>query len=93
MKKPWLAFLLNFLLAGAGIAYLGKWGWAFVNLILVVALAVVLTRFVPSEQLGWVYMAVPVVNGVLAQSLAQSRNAKLKLKEAQLQSAQPGQQS
>jgi hypothetical protein len=28
MKKPWLAFLCNFLLAGAGFAYLGKWSWA-----------------------------------------------------------------
>ena len=28
MKSPWLAFLLSFLVAGAGFAYLGKWTWA-----------------------------------------------------------------
>ncbi len=93
MKKPWLAFLLNFLLAGAGLAYLGKWAWGFVNLVVVVALGFILTRYVPSDQLAWVYIALPVINGVFAQSLAQSRNAKLKLQEAQAQSAQAGQQS
>ena len=31
MKKPWLAYLLNVLLPGAGLAYLGKWGWAVMN--------------------------------------------------------------
>ena len=32
MKKPWVAFLCNFLLAGAGFAYLGKWMWAVADL-------------------------------------------------------------
>lgn len=32
MKKPMVAFLLSFILPGAGLAYLGKWTWAFINL-------------------------------------------------------------
>jgi hypothetical protein len=83
MKKPWLAFILNFLLAGAGLAYLGMWAWGVVNLIGVVLLGIGLTEIVPASQLDWVYIALPVINGVLAQSLAQSRNAKLKLQQAQ----------
>ena len=31
MKKPWLAFLLNFVFPGVGLAYLGKWGRAVMN--------------------------------------------------------------
>ena len=29
MKKPTAAFILSFILPGAGLAYLGKWKWAF----------------------------------------------------------------
>lgn len=40
MKKPWLAFLLSFLIVGAGLAYLGKWGLAAANFFIAVALAI-----------------------------------------------------
>ena len=93
MKKPWLAFLLNFLLAGAGLAYLRLWLWAVVNLVGVLFLGFVLTRYVAADQLGWVFIALPVVNGILAQAVAQSMNAKLKLQMSQQQSPQTGQQS
>lgn len=42
MKKPWLAFLLNLLLARAGFAYLGKWGWGVVNLVAALAVGYVI---------------------------------------------------
>jgi len=48
MKEPWKAFVLSFVLPGAGLAYLGKWSWAVVNFcIATVVLMVVM--FVQSE--------------------------------------------
>jgi hypothetical protein len=41
MKKPFVAFLLSFLLPGAGLAYLGKWKWAFINFGVVILIGVV----------------------------------------------------
>ena len=79
VKKPWLAFVLNFLLAGAGLAYLGLWAWAFVNLIVALAAGVCLAFFFPSSQLGWLEIMLPVINGVVAQAIAKSMNAELKL--------------
>ena len=38
-KKPWVAFLLSFLIPGAGLFYLGYWKAALVNLVLGTALA------------------------------------------------------
>jgi hypothetical protein len=85
MKKPWLAFILNFLLAGAGLAYLGMWLWGIVNLLVALALGVGIVFYVPASQQSWLEIVLPVVNGVLAQAIAQSKNAKLKLQEAQQQ--------
>lgn len=34
-KKPWLAFLLSFVLPGAGLCYADKWGWGVVNFVVV----------------------------------------------------------
>lgn len=48
MKKPWLAFTLSFLLPGAGLAYLGKWGWGLVNLLAVLAIGVGLALLLPA---------------------------------------------
>lgn len=79
MKKPWLAFLLNFLLVGAGLAYLGMSAWGVVNLIFALALGVVLVSYVPASQLGWIEIVLPVANGVLAQAITQSRNARSRL--------------
>lgn len=38
MKNPTLAFLLSLFLPGAGLCYLGKWGWGVVNLLVVLAI-------------------------------------------------------
>ena len=49
MKKPLLAFTLSFFLPGAGLAYLGKWKWAFINLGVVLLVGVVLALVLPDE--------------------------------------------
>lgn len=78
MKKPWLAFLLSLLVAGAGIAYLGKWGWAVLNLAAALAVGVLLVLYAPNL-LNMAYIVVPVINGSIAMSIANDMNAKLKL--------------
>jgi hypothetical protein len=49
MKKPIVAFTLSFLLPGAGLAYLGKWKWALINLGIVLLVGVA-AAFLFSEQ-------------------------------------------
>jgi hypothetical protein len=85
VKKPWLAFILNFLLAGAGLAYLGLWLWGVVNLLAAVALGIGLVLYVPASQQSWLEIVLPVTNGIIAQAIAQSRNAKLKSQQAKPQ--------
>jgi hypothetical protein len=73
MKKPWLAFLLNFLLAGAGFVYLGKWAWAVINLCAAIAVGFIFLRYAPDSV--YLFSAVaPVVNGSIAMSVAKSMN-------------------
>lgn len=92
VKKPWFAFLLNFLLAGAGFAYLGKWKWAAINLFGLIAAASVITRFVSADSLSIAGTAVPVMNGCIAMAVAKSMNAKLTLQSVPLKSLPTGQQ-
>jgi uncharacterized membrane protein YjjP (DUF1212 family) len=84
MKKPWLAFLLNFLLAGAGFVYLGKWTWAAINFFGAIAVGLAFAHYAPG-QLGIVSAAVGALSGGLAKSAAQSMNAKQKLQAAPTQ--------
>ena len=74
MKKPGLAFVFNFLLAGAGLAYLGMWAWAVVNLAVTLAIAYAVMQYAP-DQLGLAGTIVPAINGVLALSIARAKNA------------------
>jgi len=76
MKKPWLAFLCNFLLAGAGFVYLGKWTWAVVDLFVTLILGLLLYRFFP-DQFTWLTAAIPATNGVLAMNIAKLENSRL----------------
>ena len=73
MKKPGLAFVFNFLLAGAGLAYLGMWVWAVVNLAVTSAIAYMVVQYAP-DQLGLAGTVVPAINGVLALSIARAKN-------------------
>ena len=41
-KKPWVAFVLSFFVPGAGLCYLGKWAWGFVNFAVFVGAIVML---------------------------------------------------
>jgi hypothetical protein len=74
MKKPGLAFVLNFLIAGAGLAYLGLWLWAVIDLAATLGIAFLVVEYGP-DQLGLAGTLVPVINGVLALMIARSRNA------------------
>ena len=84
MKKPWLAFLLNFLIAGAGLAYLGKWAWAFADLAITLAIGFLLAYKFPSA-LNSASIILPVMNGVLARQIADQFNQR-----AQAQAAAAG---
>lgn len=84
MKKPWLAFLINFLVAGAGFAYLGKWKWAAINFFGAIAVGLVFFHYAP-DRINIVSAAMGALNGGLARSAAQSVNAKLKLQAAPTQ--------
>ena len=79
MKKPWLAFLLSALCAGAGLVYLGKVGWAILNFFGVILLGIVLLALVPSDAYQAVGIGLCVGSGALAMGMAQSMNAKLRL--------------
>jgi hypothetical protein len=79
---------MNFLFPGAGVAYLGLWIWAIVNLVGGLALVVGLVLYAPASQLSWLEIVVPVANGVIAQAIAQSRNVKLRLRQGQPKSTE-----
>lgn len=79
-KSVWLAVVLNCLLPGLGLAYLGRWTWALVNFLLVQLLVVgcvwIGGKYEPSivEHIHWVVMVLMVGSGSLAHrfALAQS---------------------
>ena len=75
VKKPWIAFLLSFLLAGAGFAYLGKWTWAILNLAGAIAIGLLVYRFSP-DSLSIASTAVAAASGSLAMTAAKTMNAK-----------------
>jgi TM2 domain-containing membrane protein YozV len=75
MKKPWLAFLCNFLLAGAGFVYLGKWMWAVVDLFVTLLIGVILYRLVP-DQFTWLTAPIPAANGLLALNMTKLWNSR-----------------
>ena len=82
MKKVWLAFLLNFVLPGAGLAYLGRWGLAGMNVLAVLSLGMALTfsgliEAVPQEFRYLLPMAVSGGSGGWAVGLAQQHNERL----------------
>jgi hypothetical protein len=73
VKSPWLAFLLSFLIAGAGFAYLGKWTWAILNLSGAIAMGLVVYRFSP-DSLSIASTAVAAAS--LAMTAAKTMNTK-----------------
>ncbi|MGA8144820.1 MAG: hypothetical protein WB987_13105 [Candidatus Acidiferrales bacterium] len=81
MKKPWIAFLLNFLLAGAGFAYLGKWAWAAINLFGAIAAGFIIVRYAPNS-LSMASTIIAALSGSLAMSTAKTMNARLEQQPA-----------
>jgi hypothetical protein len=71
-KKPWVAFLLSILLTGAGLAYLGKWGWAVLNLLAALGIGYAAVMVYPE-------VAVPIGFGVLAGSAVMAKNLAVKM--------------
>ncbi|HUO33696.1 MAG TPA: hypothetical protein VMU43_01775 [Candidatus Acidoferrum sp.] len=81
MKKPWLAFLLSLLIVGAGLAYLGKWGWAAINFFGAVAIGVLLALYSPGS-VSWAGIVIPVGSASVAMSIAKTMNEKSQLQPA-----------
>lgn len=80
MKKPFLAFLLSFILPGAGLAYLGMWKPALLNLVIVLAggsaLVLILPPDVFDHYIRYVGYGAAGGSAALAQQLAKQYNAK-----------------
>ena len=70
-KFVWLAVVLNCLLPGLGLAYLGRWTWALANF-LIVQLIVVGCMYEPTivEHIHWVLLVLMVGSGSLAHRVA-----------------------
>jgi hypothetical protein len=85
MKKPIVAFTLSFFLPGAGLAYLGKWKWAFINLGVVllvgVAAALLLSEEFFDQYCHYIAVGCSGGSGGLAQALATQMNQKLQTEE------------
>ena len=77
-KKPIIAFILSFLLPGAGLVYLGKWKWGFINLGMVLLIGVAAAFLLSDETLHQYgrYIAIGCSGGSagLAQALATQMN-------------------
>jgi hypothetical protein len=82
MKKPIVAFTLSFFLPGAGLAYLGKWKWAFINLGVVLLIGVAAALLLSEEtfqQYGqYIGVACASASGALADILTKQMNQKSK---------------
>src|ERR1051325_8282917 len=72
-KKPWVAFLLSILLTGAGLAYLGKWGWAVLNFVVALGIGI-LVAFTFPDASSAVGIGVMVGSAVMAKNLAEKMN-------------------
>ena len=87
MKKPFVAFLLSFLLPGAGLAYLGKWKWAIINFILVLLVGVLAAFLLPDDifdrYMRFIALGCSVGSGGLAQQLAVQMNQKANAEDKQ----------
>ena len=77
-SKPWLAFLLSFILPGAGLAYVGSWFAALVNfgVVHLILLGIVFAIDVPflQEQLHYVFLVLAAGSAGYAHSVAVALN-------------------
>jgi hypothetical protein len=74
MKSPLLALTLSFFLPGAGLAYLGKWKWGILNLVIVlgigVAAALILSDATFDQYIRYIAIGCAGGSGGLAQAMA-----------------------
>lgn len=80
MKKPIIAFILSFLLPGAGLVYLGKWKWGFINFGIVLLIGVAAVSLFSDETFyqycRYISLGCGGSSGVFAQTLAKQINQK-----------------
>ena len=80
MKKPIVAFTLSFFLPGAGLAYLGNWKWAFINLGIVLMIGIAAAFLLTEETLHhyghYIGIGCAGGSGGLAQALTTQMNRK-----------------
>ena len=85
MTSPFLAFTLSFFLPGAGLWYLGRKGWAVINLVVVVAMgciaAILLSEESFDKYIHYVAIGCAGGSGGVAMSLSQQRNQKRLLRD------------
>ena len=85
-KKPWVAFLLSIILTGAGLAYLGRWGWAVLNLVAAIGICVAAVLIYPevASPLG---IGIGVGSAVMAKTLAEKMNKEAEAAAVSMQHA------
>jgi hypothetical protein len=85
-KSHNLAFFLSFILPGAGLWYLGKLKWGFINLGIVLAIGIILSLSLPDDTffkvIRWVAIGCAGGSAGLAQAIAQQVNARIKADES-----------
>lgn len=72
-KNAWVAAALSFILPGAGLAYLSKWGAAAINLLVAIILPAITLLAAPpevTEHIHYLYLVIAVGSGAWAHAMA-----------------------
>jgi hypothetical protein len=72
-KSRWLAFLLSFVLPGAGLAYLGNWRLGAVNLVVAILFPLFVATTMSDvivEHIHYVFLVIAVGSGAFAHAKA-----------------------
>ena len=84
MRSPFAAFILSFFLPGAGLWYLGKRGWAIINLLVVLAIGMIayllLAEDIFDRYIRYLAIGCAGGSGGLAGALAEQMNKQAKEK-------------
>ena len=86
MKHPAIATLLNFVIPGAGLWYLGYRGWGMLNLLVATAIVLGTATLVPglfNEHMHYVIFAVAAGSAGLAHSMARGKNRNRQSEQAE----------
>lgn len=72
-RNAWFAAALSFILPGAGLAYLGKWGAAAINLLVAIILPAISLLAAPPEvtdHIHYLYLVIAVGSGAWGHAAA-----------------------